>query len=103
MYDDPAKRNPALTYTQNAEGGFYTHYIDNTNPNATDTANPYGTVAKPRLTIPTAGSVVEVHGTIGGAGRLNLNVFGIKEKPVFIRGPNISDRPLITKDIRYTG
>lgn len=78
-------------------------YIDNTNPNATDTANPYGTVAKPRLTIPTAGSVVEVHGTIGGAGRLNLNVFGIKEKPVFIRGPNISDRPLITKDIRYTG
>jgi len=64
MYDDPAKRNPALTYTQNAEGGYYTHYIDNTHPSATDDKNnPCGTREKPRKNIPRGlkeASVVEV-------------------------------------------
>jgi len=47
MYDDPANRNPDLTYHQNSEGGYYTHYIDNTHPNATNTDNPYGTASVP--------------------------------------------------------
>jgi len=46
MYDNPANRNPALTYHQNQEGGYYTHYVDNTHPNATDSSNPYGTAER---------------------------------------------------------
>ena len=43
------------------------YYIDNTHPQATDTANTNGYPNKPRLTIPTtlivqAGSLVEIHG-----------------------------------------
>src|SRR3569833_2383562 len=37
---------------KNAGNGPYTHYIDNTSPNATDANNPYGTPALPRLSIP---------------------------------------------------
>ena len=29
MYDNVSNRNPALTYVENSEGGFYTHYVDN--------------------------------------------------------------------------
>ena len=47
------------------EYGPYTHYIDNTDPAATDSANPYGSPAQPRRTwvypLP-AGSAVQVHG-----------------------------------------
>jgi hypothetical protein len=114
MYDVAGNRNESLTYRQNSEGGYYTHYVDNTHPNATDTDNPYGTADKPRLTIPykltagvlPAGSVVEVHGgpytyyvqtaagtnpadpNVGwyGGKRLALNGEGTAEKPIFIRG-----------------
>ncbi len=94
MYDDPANRSPELTYTQNAEDGFYTHYVDNTHPNATDSSNPYGTAAKPRLTIPLnlpagfpAGSVVEVHGgPYSYIDRISIVVNGTADMPIFIRG-----------------
>ena len=75
MYDIPANRNPNLTYTQNSEGGYYTHYVDNSNPNAADyyrdsnnnLVENLGTASFPRLTIPqhiyaTAGMVMEIHG-----------------------------------------
>ena len=74
MYDDPAKRPdsnhdgiPDLTYYQDAEGGFYTHYIDNTNgidTNEDGTVNN-GTIDHPRKTLPAtvaAGSVIEIYG-----------------------------------------
>jgi len=97
MYDDPVNRNPALTYTQNAEGGYYTHYIDNTHPNATDTSNPYGTASKPRMTIPSPlpeGSVVEVHGGpyAIAAHYLFIEAAGTNNKPVFLRG-DLSNKP----------
>lgn len=43
------------------------YYIDNTHPQATDTANTYGYPNKPRMTIPmiltlSAGTLVEIHG-----------------------------------------
>jgi hypothetical protein len=50
---------------KDAGNGPYTHYVDSTHANATDTANPFGTAGKPRKSFPstiTAGSVVEVHG-----------------------------------------
>jgi len=92
MYDVPANRNPALTYTQNAEAGYYTHYIDSTDPNATDTSNPYGTAAKPRNTIPMnlpVGSVVEVHNNMESNGA-DVYCFlageGTLQQPIFVRG-----------------
>ncbi len=88
MYDDPACRNPALTYQASAEGGFFTHYVDNTHPAATDTANPFGSIAKPRKTIPRplpAGSVVEVHGGAYAADP-KVNGIGTLEQPIFVRG-----------------
>jgi len=102
MYDDPANRNPELTYHQNAEGGYYTNYVDNTHPNATDTDNPYGTADKPRKTIlryPEVippGSVVEIHG--GPYSKkygwiLHLN--GTASQPIFFRGysSDVTDMP----------
>ena len=91
MYDDPAKRNPDLTYTQNAEGGYYTHYVDNTDPNATDSGNPYGTAGCPRNTIPRAlpaGSVVEVHNgaNANGFGKALIDGVGTAERPIFVIG-----------------
>jgi len=101
MYDVPANRNPALTYTQNAEGGYYTHYIDNTHLNATDTSNPYGTASKPRKTIPNnlpEGSVVELHGTYDYAEVAGYSIIegaGTALKPIFIRGLNQQERVII--------
>jgi hypothetical protein len=89
MYDTPANRNTELTYTQNAEGGYFTHYIDNTDPNATNTSNSYGSLSKPRLTIPTslpAGSVVEVHGGPYVASSYFWTFNGTDDMPAFVRG-----------------
>ncbi|MBW7992571.1 MAG: hypothetical protein FVQ84_21500 [Planctomycetes bacterium] len=70
----------------------YTHYIDNTHPNATDSGNLYGTASVPRLTLPTvpwlAGSVIEVHGgpyTYGSSFWV-FEFAGTATSPVFLRG-----------------
>lgn len=61
--------------------GYYTYYIDNTNPNATNTNNPKGTAARPRLTIPdplilTPGDVVLIAG--GAYTQVNDNYLTIR-------------------------
>ena len=90
IYDVPANRNPALTYSQNAEGGYYTHYVDSNDPDATDTSNPYGTVATPRKTIPftvTEGSVVEIHHALAyNEYGSYVNGAGTVDRPIFVRG-----------------
>ena len=96
MYDNAAHRNPALTYRQNIEGGYYTHYVDNTYPGATDTSNPYGTAERPRATVPTGlpeGSVVEIHGgpyVYGGLSgdyhQIEFSGTGTLQRPIFFRG-----------------
>ncbi|NLF29886.1 MAG: tandem-95 repeat protein [Planctomycetes bacterium] len=92
--------------------GPYTHYIDNTHPNATDTNNLFGTPDRPRLTIPyplPAGSVAEVHGgpydygiqtaTSGWGGkRLPIVGLGTQTHPVFVRGPSMGSRPIFDSD-----
>lgn len=109
MYDDPAKRNPALTYRQNAEGGYFTHYVDNTSPNATNLNNPFGTPEKPRMSIPVGppyedaqlspGSVVEVHGGPYGAtypdGNIGISGAGSAAQPIFVRGVSAASRPVL--------
>jgi hypothetical protein len=113
MYDDPANRNPDLTYTASAQGGFYTHYVDTTNPNATDSSNSYGTLDKPRKTVPwnlPFGSVVEVHGgpyNYGTpTGRYKWTWFsgtGTQNQPVFIRGSGSPSPRFDTMEIRTGG
>ena len=85
-----------------AGNGPYTHYIDNTHPNATDTNNPYGTSGRPRLTVEPyvvlpAGSVVEVHGGPYIMNRrLTVNGNGTATHPVFIRGADLVNPPLFS-------
>ncbi len=69
---------------------YFTHYVDNTHPNATDSNNPNGDPGKPRLTIPTvllAGSVVQVHGgPYDSPTYTTYEMNGTVGEPVFIRG-----------------
>ncbi len=96
---------------KDAGSGPYTHYVDNTDPLATDTSNPYGTAAKPRVTIPIdlpEGSVVEIHGgpyayTIEGTelseSRLPFKASGTALKPVFFRGTDLDQGPIVAGDL----
>jgi len=96
MYDVPANRNPALTYQASAAGGYFTHYVDNADGAATDTDNPYGSIATPRITIPwskdgtvlPAGSVVEIHhgANLNRVAECQISGLGTAEMPIFVRG-----------------
>jgi hypothetical protein len=95
---------------RNADDGPYTHYVDNTSPNATDTDNPFGTKDRPRKTIPSdylkAGSVVEIHGgpyTHSVGSILPLCGTGTKAAPVIFRGPGSGTRPALTPGVRVRG
>lgn len=97
MYDNPSKRNSDLNYYQNTEGGYYTHYVDNTHPDATDKNNTYGSADKPRLTLLDAssvlpGSVVEFHGGPYNMKYTIYRVDGTRDLPIFIRGFSVTDR-----------
>jgi len=79
--------------------GPYTHYVDNTHPQATNESNPFGTHDKPRMSYSVdmrnlrPGSVVELHGgPYGGIGELKGS--GTLEKPIFIRGTP-EDKPVV--------
>jgi len=107
MYDDIANRNPALIYRRNSEGGYYTHYIDNTHPNSTDLGNPYGDESIPRRSIPKpipAGSIVEVHGGpyTGSVGSVFVKGYGTLDRPIFVRGL-AGDIPYFSTKIRAEG
>lgn len=73
-------------------------YIDNTHPQATDTANSLGYPNKPRMTFPTysfsAGEYIELH---GGPYSITptFNVAGTVENPVWLRG-SLENMPTIT-------
>jgi hypothetical protein len=94
---------------RDAGNGPYTHYIDNTHPQATDTNNPFGSPTKPRKTIPQnlpAGSVVEVHGgpyTFATGGRTQLGGSGTAGQPIFIRGVGADSRPVFQKESEVLG
>jgi hypothetical protein len=89
-----------------ATAGFY--YVEATKAGATDTSNPYGTPAKPRLTIPTdlpAGSVVELHGTYDQAHNTpnEIQGRGTSANPVFVRGVSATSRPLVRNTWQVSG
>ena len=69
--------------------GAATFFVDNTNPSATDDANPQGTAARPRRTVPgglPAGAVVELRGGPYTAGNPRWGGDGSASSPIFIRG-----------------
>ena len=110
MYNDEANQNPDLAYNPNSEGGFYTHYVDNSGA-CTDNENDYGTESNPRCSIPGTetiplpeGSVVELHGTysIGHSSPGGIWAQGIVDKPVFIRGLS-DEKPIITRVMHVYG
>ena len=69
--------------------GPYTHYVDNTDPAATDADNPFGTPRRPRKTLPLrlpAGSVVEAHGgPYVLRSSTTIAAEGTADRPVFLR------------------
>jgi len=86
--------------------GFY--YVDATQGDASDLANPFGTPAKPRLTIPTllpAGSVVELHGFYDRphSSPNTIVAQGTASRPVFIRGASPADRPVVRRNWEVQG
>jgi hypothetical protein len=107
MYDNPEKRNPALSYVLNDEGGFYTHYVDISSPAATDSNNPFGSKEKPRASFPNPsdvppGSVIEVHTgvyTFPSTFRYILN--GTREWPIFLRGYSQAAKPHLKDSYFY--
>jgi hypothetical protein len=117
MYDDRTIRNPALTYQASDDGGYFTHYVDNTNPAATNTNNTYGSKAKPRWSIPESlptGSICEVHGgtsdhpyTYGSlSGGFRYAWFdgrGTATSPVFIRGATGTRPKILSVRIKLAG
>ncbi len=89
--------------------GLYTHYIDMEHNAATDKDNPYGTIEKPRKTMPPhetiiPGSVIEVHGGPDKqSGKKQLKAYGTIEKPIFVRGESMSARPVLTEQWYLSG
>ncbi len=79
---------PAPSFGIENEAPAFTHYVDNTHPNATDSGNPNGSRSVPRLTVPTslpAGTVVEVHGGPYST-PMSWTGNGTAVAPVFVRG-----------------
>lgn len=86
--------------------GYYTYWIDNTDPNATDTGNPNGSPAIPRLTIPslaslTAGDVMQIRGGPYTGTTLTINgAVGTETSPIFIRGESPTVRAELRRQFR---
>jgi hypothetical protein len=102
MYDEESVRNSNLVYQQSDSGGYFTHFVDSTDPNSTDKNNLYGSPDKPRKTIPKnlpAGSVVEVHNNAdkNRTGRCYISGSGMAQQPIFVRG---IDMPRIEAKMR---
>jgi hypothetical protein len=80
---------------------YYTYYVDNTHPNATDSGNSNGSPNTPRMSIPrylTAGDVVQIHGgpySSTSGGRFYFNGQGTPTQPIFITGANALTKPVL--------
>jgi Bacterial Ig domain len=88
-----------------AGNGPYTHYVDF--DTGTNVANPFGTPALPRRTIPyilPAGSVVEVHGTnIATSSHYVIRGEGTANKPIFVRGPSAMNKTVFRRPFVVEG
>lgn len=90
------------THTTSAGRQFI--YVCPSCANSTDTGNPFGYPAQPRMTVPSpiaAGSVVEVHGVI--ASNASFVAQGTAINPVFVRGASYAARPSFTVNMSVQG
>lgn len=83
-------------------------YIDNSDSNATDTGNRFGSPNKPRITLPTgnlaAGSYIEIHGgPYDSSKTIRVNAQGTAARPIWIRGANADQPPAIRQPLQVTG
>ena len=73
-----------------ADGSPYTHFVDNSHPNSTDSSNAFGTTERPRKTLPeniSAGSIVEIRGGPYVTSDISLEgLRGTSDNPIFIHG-----------------
>lgn len=110
--DDGRAGTPGYAAYKIGPDGPYTHYVDPDDPNATDTGNPYGSVAKPRKSFPVsrfdagintiaAGAVVELHGSLTCPGDHYMPT-GTADQPVFIRGV-CGDEPILYGQVILEG
>lgn len=84
---------------------FFTHYIDPNHAASTDGSNPNGTAAKPRKSIPAnvpAGSVVAIKGGVFNS-LLAITSAGTPTQPVFYRGLDPLDKPLLKQKLAVEG
>jgi hypothetical protein len=107
LYDYDGDGIPEAPYND-AGNGPYTHYIDNTDPNASEYNNPFGSPERPRKYPPSilpAGSVVEIHGGCDPTSMLYLTFrgAGTSDKPVFIRGVGPAAKAAIHKPVLVYG
>ncbi len=87
------------------ESGPYTHYVDASHSNATDSGNPFGTPDKPRVSVPTslsAGSVVEIHGG-PYTSSWSITGNGTAANPIFVRGPSRENLTEIRSSVSLRG
>ena len=80
---------PAPSFGIRETGAAATYFVDDTHAAATDDANPQGSPARPRRTVPQAlpaGAVVELRGGPYQASRLTWRATGTAAAPVFVRG-----------------
>ncbi len=87
--------------------GPYTHYVDNTHPQATDIDNDFGSPDRPRKTLPfsiPAGSVAEIHGGpyTHRAGGLSFTADASADRPAYVRGTS-TNRPIIQMTFSIAG
>ena len=84
---------------------FYTHWVDPTDPNATDSANPNGSRTKPRYSIPgdvPAGSVVVIAGGTFESVQ-SITAAGTAARPVFYRALNGAPAPIFKNKLAIEG
>ncbi len=105
-FDGDGVLEPGEEY-RDAGNGPYTHYVDNTHPETTDSNNAFGTASRPRRTLPNslaAGSVLELHGGpyAYGPGYIPLSGAGTSDFPIFVRGigsPRLAIKLALVRDL----
>ncbi len=84
---------------------YFTHWVDPTHPNSTDSSNPNGTQIKPRKGIP--GNVAPGSVVVIAAGTFNslvaITAAGTAAQPIFYRGLNPAAPPLIKNKLAIEG
>ena len=93
------------------DANYYTHWVDNDHPSATDTSNPNGSPTTPRLTLPTltglaAGTVIQVRGGTTtpyyttSQTPVNMSASGTSPSPVFLTGLGATQKPMLRRGLK---